>query len=60
MPRDLQVGRVADAELVDAGEEVVRGVAREDVGESGLDSHPHECQPTRVTPLVGMGQLGVS
>ena len=43
--RDLEVGAVAGAELVDLGEQVVGGVAGEHVGEPGLDAHPDQREP---------------
>ena len=46
-----QVGAVADADLVDVVEEVVGGVAGEDVGEPGLDAHAHQRQPAGRLPV---------
>jgi hypothetical protein len=47
---DLEVRAVADRDLVDLGEEVVGCVAREDVGEPGLDADPDERQQAGVGP----------
>ena len=42
VPLDDEVRTVADADLVDLREELVGGVAREDVGRPGLDADPDE------------------
>ena len=48
---DDEVGAVADPDLVDLREQLVRGVTREDVGGAGLDADPDQCQ------LAGLPQL---
>ena len=57
---DHQVGAVAGAELVDVVEELVGGVAGEDVGEAGLDADAEQRQPARRLPLAGPGELLVA
>ena len=47
---DREVGAVAHADLVDALEQVVGGVAGEDVGEPRLDADPAEREPARAPP----------
>ena len=42
---DLEVRAVADPDRVDLGEELVGGVAGEDVGEARLDADPDEREP---------------
>ena len=46
-----EVGAVAGAELVDLREQVVGGVAGEDVGEPGLDADADQGQPAVALPL---------
>ena len=48
---DDEVGAVADADLVDLREEVVGGVAREDVREPGLDADADEREQAALAPL---------
>ncbi len=55
-----EVRAVAGAELVDLGEQVVGGVAREHVGEPGLDTDADQRQPARGLPLLGLGELLVA
>ena len=50
---DHEVGAVAHADLVDLGEQVVGGVAGEDVGEAGLHAHAHEREQP---PLAANGR----
>ncbi|RPK28800.1 hypothetical protein EES37_36445 [Streptomyces sp. ADI91-18] len=57
---DGQVGAVADADLLDLVEEVVGGVAGEDVREAGLDSHADEGEAARLLPLRGPFELLVA
>ena len=57
---DHEVCAVANADLVDLAEEVVCGVAGEDVGQAGLDPDADESQPTGLLPLRGGGELLVS
>jgi len=55
-----QVGPVADADLVDLGEQVVGRIAGEDVGEARLDAHAHEREQAGPLPLRGGGELLVA
>jgi hypothetical protein len=57
---DLEVGAVADPQLVDLREQVVGGVAREHVGESGLDPDPDERETSGGLPVVGDRELLVA
>ncbi len=57
---DDEVGAVAGAELVDVVEQLVGGVAREDVGEPGLDADADQRQPPGGLPLAGAGELLVA
>ena len=58
--RHSSVTAVADADLVDAGEEVVGRVPGEDVGEAGLHAHPDQRQAAGVEPAPGRGELIVT
>jgi hypothetical protein len=54
---DLQVAAVAYADLVDFGEEVVDGVAGEDVGEPGLDAHADQGEQATRLPRPRVHEL---
>jgi hypothetical protein len=49
---DDEVGAVAHCHLVDLGEEVVGGVAGEDVGEPGLDPDPRQREQAALPPAL--------
>ena len=49
---DDQVGAVAHADFVDLGEQLVGGVAREDVRQARLDADPHEREQAGLLPLA--------
>ncbi len=57
---DDQVRAVADADLVDLAEQVVGGVAGEDVRQPRLDPHPDEGQPTGLGPGTRLLELGIA
>ena len=54
---DGEVRPVAHADLVDLGEEVVGGVAGEDVREAGLDADPDEREQAGVGPALVLVEL---
>ena len=54
---DDEVGAVAHADLVDLGEQVVGGVAGEDVREAGLDADPDEREQAGVGPALVLVEL---
>jgi hypothetical protein len=60
VPVHDQVGAVADADLVDAGEEVVGGVPSEHVGEARLHPDPDQREPAGCGPVVGDRELLVA
>ena len=49
VPLDLEVRAVADADLVDLGEQLVGGVAGEDIGGARLDADADEGEPARAS-----------
>jgi hypothetical protein len=55
-----EVRPVAHAELVDLAEQVVFGVAREDVRESRFDPDADEGEPSSILPLAVLGELLVA
>ncbi len=57
---DDEIRAVADADLVDLGEELVAGVAGEDVREPRLDADPDEREPAGLAPALGRGELRVA
>ena len=57
---DDEVGAVAHADLVDLREELVRGVACEDVGGAGLDADADECEQPRLLPRRALRELLVA
>ena len=57
---DDQVGAVAHADFLDAREQLVGGVASEDVGQAGLDADPDERQQAGRLPLLVARQLDVA
>ncbi len=57
---DDEVRAVADADLVDLGEELVRGVAGEDVGRAGLDPDADECEEALLLPRPSALELVVA
>ena len=56
---DHEAGAVG-AELVDVEEEVVGGIAGEDVGQARLDADADEREPTVGLPLLRLGELVVA
>ncbi len=57
---DDEVRAVADADLVDLGEELVGGVAGEDVGGAGLDADADEREQALLLPRLGALELVVA
>jgi hypothetical protein len=57
---DDEVRSVAGAELVDVAEQVVRGIAGEDVGQARLDADAHEREPAVGLPPGRLRQLVVA
>ena len=57
---DHEVGTVADADLVDLGEELVGRVAGEDVGGAGLDPDPDEREDAPLLPRLRALELVVA
>ena len=57
---DDEVRPVADADLVDLGEELVGRMPCEDVGRAGLDADPDERQEARVLPRLSALELVVA
>ena len=57
---DHEVRAVADADLVDVVEEVVGGVAGEDVAEARLHADADEREAPRLLPRAGHGELRVA
>ena len=57
---DDEVRAVADADLVDLGEELVGGVAREDVGGARLDADADEREQPLLLPRLGPLELVVA
>ena len=55
---DDEVGAVADPDLVDLREQLVGGVAREDVGRAGLDPDPDERQLALLRPGSRLARTG--
>ena len=52
-----EVAPVAHADLVDGVEEMVGGVAGEDVGQAGLDAHAHQREPAPLAPAIRHREL---
>ena len=59
-PGDLEVAAVADVDLVDLVEVVLRGVGGEDIGQAGVHAHPDQRQPPARLPLGGQRELLVA
>jgi hypothetical protein len=57
---DDEVRAVAHADQVELGEELVGGIAGEDVGEAGLDADADEGEPARLLPSLGLRELLVA
>ena len=57
---DDEVCAVADPDQVDLGEELVRRVAGEHVGEAGLDADPDERQQSALAPALLLRELRVA
>ena len=55
---DLEIRAVADPDRVDLGEELVAGVAGEDVGEARLDPDPDEREPAGLFPPLRLRRTG--
>lgn len=57
---DCHVGAVAHADLVDLTEQLVGGIARRDIGETGFHSHAAQRQQSPLLPLGIRGELLVA
>ena len=57
---DLEVAAVADVDLVDLVEQVLRGVRGEDVGQAGVHAHPQQRELAATPPRLVHGELLVA
>jgi hypothetical protein len=57
---NLEVAAVADMDLVDLVEGMLRGVGGEDIGETGVHAHPDQRQPAPLLPGGCHGELLVT
>jgi hypothetical protein len=60
VPVDREIGPVPHGDLVDRREEVIGGVAGEDVGEPGLDTDSDQSEQARLLPALVLGELTVA
>jgi hypothetical protein len=60
VPVDGEVAAVSNADLVDRGEEMIGGVASEDVGQAGFNAHAADGEQTARRPCVADRELFIA